>query len=240
MRKYLQPKQTHYFLTKAFGGSLLLGIVLLIIGLITGIFVSDADSIQGLAGKIIYTHVPAAWMALATFCTLGCFSLIALVWRISIISISTLSLARLSVLFSGLTLITGMIWAKPMWGTWWVWDARLTSMFFQFLLSLGILFMHPDYNLAEPQRRNAHIFSVIGLVNLPIIKGSVIWWNTLHQGSTVSLGKSWSIELSMAYPLFFIFAGYILLTIAIVSLDIRETLMRGHIYALQYRHLPTI
>lgn len=234
MKQLLQPKYANLMLIRLFQYTFGPGILLTSLAMFWAFWGAPEDSLQTSTSRILYVHVPAAWMSLFCFAGLGLCSLLALVWRIPLFSLSTLSLARLSAMFSALTLITGMLWAKPMWGAWWVWDARLTAMFLQFIMTLGIISLHPPFNIGEPQKRGAHIFALMGLVNLPIIKGSVIWWNTLHQGPTFTLNQS-HMDGSMTFALMFVFAGYFCLALAIVSLDIRATLLQQRIYTLMYR-----
>lgn len=234
MIRFAKPRNINFLLTKVYTYAFFIGFTLIALGLTWGIGFTPTDSIQGISAKIIYLHVPSAWASLFLFLLLGGASFISLIWRLPTVSLSTLSLARLSALFGALTLLTGMLWAKPMWGTWWVWDARLTATFIQFLLTLAIISLHPDHNVWSSQRRNAQIFSVIGLINLPIIKGSVIWWNTLHQGQTFSLTQSWNIDWEMAAPLFVIFIGFLSISLAIVSLDVRGSILWQRINTLRH------
>lgn len=234
MKRFFQPKFANLMLIRMFKMTFIPGVVITSLGIAWALWGAPQDSIQAYNSRILYVHVPAAWMALMTFLALGVLSLAALIWRLPLVALSTLSLARLSMLYSALTLITGMMWAKPMWGTWWVWDARLTTMFLQFLMTVSIVALHPQHNLGEPQKRSAHIFAVIGLINLPLIKGSVIWWNTLHQGATFDLSGG-NIDSAMGIAMFIVFLGYAALAVAITSLDIRTSLLQQRIVTLTYR-----
>ncbi len=180
-----------------FGAAILIGAV----GLYLGLVVAPADYLQGESVRILYIHVPCAWMGLFAYLFVAANAAIALVWRIRISEILAMCAAPIGAMFTALTLATGSLWGRPTWGTYWVWDARLTSELVLLFLYLGIIAL---YNAIDDRRRAARaagLLALVGVVNLPVIHYSVRWWSTLHQGESVSLmGKS-SIHPSMLWPL---------------------------------------
>ena len=180
-----------------FGAALLIGLV----GIYGGLVVAPADYQQSDAYRIIFIHVPCAWMGLFAYIFMAVNGFIALVWRIKISETLAMSSAPVGAFFTAITLATGSIWGKPMWGTWWTWDARLTSELVLLFLFLGVIGL---YNAIEDRRqaaRAAAFLALVGIVNVPIVHFSVSWWNTLHQGSTVRLLGPSRIDSSMLWPL---------------------------------------
>ncbi|MEO7013020.1 MAG: heme ABC transporter permease CcmC [Dokdonella sp.] len=180
-----------------FGAALLIGLV----GMYWGLFVAPADYQQSDAYRIIFIHVPCAWMGLFAYIFMAANAFIALVWRIKISEILAMTSAPVGAFFTAITLATGSIWGTPMWGTWWTWDARLTSELVLLFLFLGVIGL---YNAIEDRRqaaRAAGFLALVGIVNVPIVHFSVSWWNTLHQGSTVRLLGPSRIDSSMLWPL---------------------------------------
>ena len=180
-----------------FAAALLCGLV----GLYGGLVLAPADYQQSDAYRIIFIHVPCAWMGLFAYFFMAANAFIALIWRIKISEILAMASAPVGAIFTAITLATGSIWGKPMWGTWWTWDARLTSELVLLFLFLGVIGL---YNAIEERRqaaRAASFLALIGIVNVPIVHFSVSWWNTLHQGSTVRLLGPSRIDSSMLWPL---------------------------------------
>jgi heme exporter protein C len=176
-------------------------IVLAAVALYGGLVLAPADYQQGDAYRIIFIHVPSAWMSLFIYVSMAVAALIAMVWRIKLAEVIAMECAPIGAAFTLITLVTGSLWGKPMWGTWWTWDARLTSELVLLFLYLGVIGL---FNAIEDRRRAARaasLLALVGIVNLPIVHYSVIWWNTLHQGQTVNLlGKS-KIAPDMLWPL---------------------------------------
>ncbi|MGH8114590.1 MAG: heme ABC transporter permease [Rhodanobacteraceae bacterium] len=171
------------------------------IGLYGGLVLAPPDYQQGDAYRIIFIHVPSAWMSLFIYAGMAVAGLIALVWRIKLAEVIAMECAPIGAAFTLITLVTGSLWGKPMWGTWWTWGARLTSELVLFFLYLGVIGL---YNAFEDRRRGARaasLLALVGIVNLPIVHYSVVWWNTLHQGQTVNLFGHSSIAPSMLWPL---------------------------------------
>jgi heme exporter protein C len=199
------------------------------LGLYFALFASPPDYQQGEAVRIMYVHVPSAWMALGIYIFIGVMSAGAIIWRSPVaITIATCS-APIGATFTLICLITGSIWGKPVWGAWWVWDARLTSMLILFFLYIGYLALHDSYENKERAGKVSAIFALIGLVNIPIIKFSVEWWNTLHQPASIIRSGGVAIDGSMLRPLLLMFAGYIFFFLVILSIRIKTSLLESKI-----------
>ncbi len=182
----------------AFGIALLL----LVPGIYGALFVVPTDYKQGDSFRILYVHVPAAWSAMSIFVVMAVQAFIALVWRIKICETLAVAAAPVGAVFAVITLVTGSIWGRPTWGTWWEWDPRLTSMLVMFFLYLGVIALHNAIEDRRAAARAACFLALVGVVNVPIVHFSVHWWNSLHQGETINLlaGES-QMHYSMLWPL---------------------------------------
>ena len=176
-------------------------LVLGAIGLYGGLVVAPKDYQQGDAFRIIFIHVPSAWMSLFIYAFMAVNGFIALVWRIKLSETLAMAAAPVGAAFTAICLATGSIWGKPMWGTWWTWDARLTSELVLLFLYLGVIGLYHAIEDRRQAARAASFLALIGIVNLPIVHFSVKWWNTLHQGSTVKLFGPSLIDPRMLWPL---------------------------------------
>jgi len=200
-------------------------LLVIIVGLYQGLWVAPADYQQGDSYRIMFVHVPAAWMSMFIYIMMAGSAAIALIWRIKLADLFVISSAPIGASFTLLALLTGSIWGKPMWGTWWVWDARLTSELILLFIYVGIISL---YNAIEDKRTAAKavgILVLVGLVNIPIIHFSVEWWSTLHQGPTVSKLDAPSIHLSMLIPLLVMAVGFKLFYITIVLLRMQNHIL---------------
>ncbi len=215
------------------------GVVLTAIGLTWGLFYSPADWQQGEAVRIMYVHVPAAWLAMAGYSGLTVCSAISLVWRHPLADIAAAEISPVGAAFTALCLASGSLWGRPTWGTWWVWDARLTSVLVLFFLYLGHIALVQAFDDADRGARAGAILALVGAVNLPIIKFSVTWWNTLHQASSLSLFSAPKMYVGMLLPLLISALGYTALFVAIVTSRIRsgiqERRVRGLLLAVAER-----
>ncbi|MFN3963933.1 MAG: heme ABC transporter permease CcmC [Silanimonas lenta] len=179
-----------------------IALVLLLPAVYGGLFVVPTDYKQGDAFRILYVHVPAAWAAMSIFVAMAVQAFIALVWRIKLCEVLAVSSASVGAIFAAITLVTGAIWGRPTWGTWWEWDPRLTSMLVMFFLYLGVIALHGAIEDRRAAARAACFLALIGLVNVPIVHFSVDWWNSLHQGRTISIVRGESqMHPSMLWPL---------------------------------------
>jgi len=175
-------------------------VVLAMCGLYLGLFRAPPDYLQGESFRIMYIHVPAAWMSMMIYGLMAVMGFIALVWRIRIAEILAMSSAPVGAAFTLAALISGALWGRPTWGAYWVWDARLTSELVLLFLYLGVMGLYNAFDEPRKAARAACLLALVGAVNLPIIHYSVQWWNTLHQGSSISVTGS-SIHPSMLWPL---------------------------------------
>jgi len=210
--------------------TLCLMIILLSIGLYTGLFVSPPDYQQGDAMRIMYIHVPASWMALFVYGFLALMSLFAIVWRHPLAEILAISAAPIGALFTVLSLLTGSLWGKPMWGTFWVWDARLTSVLVLLFLYGGYWALYKAYSQPDQGIRAASLLALVGVINLPIIKGSVEWWNTLHQPASLTKFSNPSVHSSMLTPLFLMTGAYLCYFISMLILRTYTELNKRKIF----------
>ena len=185
----------------------LAAVILLGLGLWQGLFVAPADYQQGDSFRILYIHVPAAWMSLFVFGLMAFYSAIALVWRIKLCEILAMACAPIGAAFTLITLATGSIWGKPMWGTWWDWDPRLTTELILLFLYLGVSGLYGAIDDRRAAARAAGLLSIVGVALLPIIRYSVEWWNSLHQGQTISLLGGSKMDSSMLLPLWLMVAA---------------------------------
>src|SRR5690242_13962348 len=207
-------------------------VVLTAVGLVWGLFFAPADWQQGDAVRIMYVHVPAAWLASAGYMALAACSLVALVWRHPLADLAAVEIGPVGACFTALCLATGSLWGKPMWGAWWVWDARLTSVLILFFLYLGHIALVRAFDDVQRGYRAGAILALVGVVNLPIIKFSVDWWNTLHQPATIGFTGAPSMYIGMLWPLLFSALGYTLGFAAIVLARTRAAVMERRIRAL--------
>jgi heme exporter protein C len=211
--------------------------VVLALGLYLALFVAPADYQQGEAVRIMYVHVPSAWMASAVYALMAVASAVALIWRHPLADIAAQSAAPLGAAFTLLCLVTGSLWGEPMWGTWWVWDARLTSVLVLFFLYLGYIALVHAFD--EPGRgaRAGAILALVGIVNLPIIKFSVDWWNTLHQPASVFRLGGPTIDSSMLWALLLMALGFTLFFATLLLIRMRTLLIAAKIRALRLSSL---
>jgi heme exporter protein C len=207
-------------------------LVLTVAGLIWGLFFAPADWQQGDAVRIMYIHVPSAWLGSAGYMALAVCSVLSLVWRHPLADLAALEIGPVGAGFTALCLATGSLWGKPMWGAWWVWDARLTSMLVLFFLYLGHIALVRAFD--DPQRgyRAGAILALVGVVDLPIIKFSVQWWNTLHQPDSITLTGSPTMYAGMLWPLLVCALGFTFAFAAIVTARLRAAVMERRIRAL--------
>ncbi len=195
------PPHFYAFADKLMPWMTVLFLLLAIPGLYLGLFVAPADYQQGDSYRIIYIHVPAAWMSLFIYVLMAIAGGIALIWRMKLAEVFLISSAPIGASFTFIALVTGSLWGKPMWGTWWVWDARLTSELILLFLYLGVISLYGAIEDRRTASRAVAILAIVGVVNIPIIHYSVEWWNTLHQGPTVAKADKPSIHISMLIPL---------------------------------------
>ena len=198
----------------------------LALGLYLAFFVAPADYQQGQTVRIMYVHVPAAWLAMFCWGTMTLAALGSLVWRHPLADAAQKAAAPLGAAFTFVCLVTGSLWGKPMWGTWWVWDARLTSVLVLFIMYLGLIALWRSIDEPAKAGRAAAILTLVGSINLPIIKFSVDWWNTLHQPASVFRVGGPTIHPSMLWPLLTMAIGMTLLFITLHLMATRNEVLR--------------
>lgn len=200
--------------------------VLILTGLVWGLAFAPADYQQGNSYRIIFIHVPAASLAMGGYLMLAVCGLISLVWRVKTAEMVAAAAAPVGAWFCFLALVTGSLWGKPTWGTYWVWDARLTSMLILFFLYAGVMALQSAYEDAAQGGKAAAILALVGVVNLPIIKYSVQWWNTLHQGSTFRITERPTMPPEMYLPLLVMLLGLYCFFAAVVLMRSRHQILR--------------
>jgi heme exporter protein C len=200
--------------------------ILLIIALTFALILSPPDYLQGDSVRIMYVHVPSAWIGLASFTSIALLSILNFIFKIKNLNLITKSIAPLGLMFTCLAIVTGSLWGQPTWGTWWAWDARITSMV---VLSIFyILFILAQKLIEQEDKANkvSNIIAIIGLVNIPVIKYSVDWWNTLHQPSSIKLDGTSSIHPSMLLPLMLMLLVLLLYCALILLMKYKTEIIR--------------
>ena len=199
-------------------------IALTLVGLYWALIKSPPDYQQGESVRIMYVHVPAAWMSLFIYVVMAVAGAIGLIWQIKLANVVASVSAPIGAAFTFLALVTGAVWGKPMWGTWWVWDARLTSELILLFLYLAYMSLNNAFDNPKTAAKASSVLAIVGLVNIPIIYYSVEWWNSLHQGSSVSVTKV-SMQIDMFYALLLISFAFKFLYGALVLMRSRDELL---------------
>ncbi len=202
------PKWFYQIANRLIPWFVVITVLLFAVGLLLGLAMSPPDYQQGNTVRIMYIHVPAAYMSMMVYVVMALSGAIGLIWRIKMAHIVSVSCASIGAIFTFLALLTGAIWGKPTWGTYWFWDARLTSELILLFLYLGFMALHNAFDDKKSADKAAAVLALVGLVNIPIIHFSVEWWNTLHQGATLSKFEKPSLEVSMLWPLLIMIAAF--------------------------------
>ena len=213
-------------------------VFVLALGLGWSLLLAPPDYQQGESVRIMFIHVPSAWMALSVYLFVAVASAVALVWRHPLAEIAAQAAAPVGAAFTLVCLATGSLWGRPMWGTWWVWDARLTSVLVLFFLYLGYIALVNAFDDASRGGRAGSLLALVGVVNLPIIKFSVDWWNTLHQPASVFRLGGPTIDVSMLVPLLLMALGFALLFALLLLLRMRTALNERKLRALRLCRAP--
>tara|TARA_B100001741_G_scaffold305388_1_gene297557 strand:- start:556 stop:1260 length:705 start_codon:yes stop_codon:yes gene_type:complete len=206
-----------------------------IIGLYFSLLVSPPDYIQGDSMRIMYIHVPSAWLSLFSYTILAASCVAWFVYRNPIFNLIAKSIAPIGAALTLIALVTGSIWGKPTWGVWWVWDARLTSMLILFFLYLAYILLWQSISNQETASKISAALGIIGFINIPIIKFSVDWWNTLHQPASISKLSSPSIDINMLIPLLIMTLGYMLFLITLFLIKLRTEIIDQKILRLSIK-----
>ena len=200
--------------------------VLLLVALSFALILSPPDYLQGDSVRIMYVHVPSAWIGLASFTSIALLSIANFLFKIKNIKLITKSIAPIGLMFTCLAIVTGSLWGQPTWGTWWAWDARITSMLILALFYIGFIAAHKFISEQEKANKISSIVAIIGLINVPIIKYSVEWWNTLHQPASIKLIGSSTIHSSMLMPLMLMFLVLLLYCALIFLMKYKTEIIR--------------
>lgn len=203
------------------------------VGLYLALIVSPPDYQQGETVRIMYVHVPSAWMALFVYAVIALAAASLLIWRHPLAGIVARVSAPLGAGFTVLALATGSLWGKPMWGTWWEWDARMTSVLILLFLYLGLMALQNAFENAERGQKAAAVLALVGAINLPIIKFSVDWWNTLHQPASVTRIGVPAIHSSMLWPLLIMALGFTLYFLTLLMVRVKSEILAARIRALK-------
>jgi heme exporter protein C len=199
--------------------------LLILAGLFGGLVLAPPDYQQGDGFRIVYVHAPAAWLSMLVYGSMATAAAIGLVWRMKLAHAVAAASAPVGASFTALALATGSIWGKPMWGTWWVWDARLTSELLLLFLYAGVMALRSSIDDRDRADRASAVLAIVGIVNLPIIHYSVYWWNTLHQGSTLTkIGKP-SMAGDMLWPLLAMLLGFTFYYVAVLCVRLRAEIL---------------
>ena len=226
MLKNFNPSKAFFLTTKILKTLFFIFIVILIIGLTESLWISPEDYKQSHSVRIMYVHVPSAWISLGIFAFIGILSLFNFIFKNKNFSLIAKSLSTSGFVFCIIALVTGSIWGYPTWGTWWVWDARITSML---LLSIFYLMYILSWKVFEKninQEKISSIIAIIGMINVPIIKFSVDWWNTLHQNATVKIFSKSSIHPSMMLPLLIMTVAFALFSLIIFIMEYKAEVVK--------------
>jgi heme exporter protein C len=213
-----------------------LAVLLFAIGLPWALLYSPPDYLQKESARILYIHVPAAWMALGVYTVMGVASFVYLIWRHTLADVAARAAAPIGCAFAGLCLVTGSLWGQPTWGTWWVWDARLTSMLILFLTYVGYLALRAAIEDENRAALMAAILCLAGLLNIPIIRFSVEWWSSLHQGASIDVvkavqGKPQAMHATMLQPLLVMAAAHAALFASLLMAGMRTEIYRRQVQA---------
>lgn len=200
--------------------------ILFAVGLYCSFFIAPADYQQGESYRIMFIHVPSAWLSMIAYMVMAIAGVIALVWRIKVAEVTVMACAPIGAMFTAFALLTGSLWGKPMWGTYWVWDARLTSELVLLFLYIGVIALGATIEERRSAARACSILAIVGVVNIPIIHYSVVWWNTLHQGASVSKFDAPSIHISMLIPLLIMVVAFKAIFFLLLFMRSRTELLR--------------
>ena len=226
MFKYFEPNKIFSITSKAPKYVLFLFIVVLSIGLTEALILSPEDYKQSHSVRIMYVHVPAAWISLGIFSAITFLSIVGYIFKIRNFFLISKSLAPSGLVFNIIALVTGSIWGKPTWGTWWAWDARITSMLILALFYIMYLVAWRIFEDNDKAFKVTSIITILGIINVPIIKYSVDWWNTLHQPASINILSKSSIHISMLFPLMTMTAAFALFSLLIFLMKYNTELIK--------------
>lgn len=230
LHPYARPQAAYQLCGRFLPWCLSIALVCLLVGSVWGLLFAPADYQQGDSFRIIYIHVPAAIWSLGVYVSMAIAAFIGIVWQVRLSDLAASAMAPIGAVFTFIALVTGSIWGKPMWGAWWVWDARLTSELILLFLYLGVIALYHAFDDRKLAAKAAGILAIVGVVNVPIIHYSVEWWNTLHQGASISKFAKPSIASDMLWPLLINLAGFAFFFAAVTLIRLRSEIIisEGH------------
>lgn len=217
--QFASPKTYIVLVNKMYPYIFYFSLITYVIALVWGLAIAPADYVQGNSFRIMYLHVPASFLSQSLYFCMAIAALVFLVWKVKLAAYMVKAIAPIGALVTFIALISGSIWGIPTWGTWWQWDARITSTLILFIMYLGLISLHSSFTNFEKADKFISILVLVGVVNIPIIKKSVDWWSTLHQPASITLSDKPSIDPSMLYPLFASMIGFSGLIICLVILS---------------------
>ena len=222
----INPSKIFFWIEKLINFINSIFFILLVVALTFALILSPPDYLQGDSVRIMYVHVPSAWIGLASFTVIALLSALSFIFKIKNLNLITKSIAPIGLLFTCLAIITGSIWGQPTWGTWWAWDARITSMLVLSIFYVLFILAHKIIEKEDKAIKFSNVIAVIGLINIPVIRYSVDWWNTLHQPSSIKLDGTSSIHPSMLLPLMLMLLVLLLYCALILLMKYKTEIIR--------------
>ena len=237
LHKYANPARFLRIANTLFPWTVVASVGLLIAGLYMGLVISPGDYQQGDTVRIMFIHVPAAWMAMSVYTMMAVASAVGLIWKHPVADLSAKAAAPIGACFTFLALVTGSLWGQPMWGTYWVWDARLTSVLILFFLYLGYIALWEGFDDQSKAAKAAAILVLVGVINVPIIKFSVDWWNTLHQPASVATMEGPKIHSSILTPLLIMGGAYMCVFASLFIIRVKSEILGRRLRLLQLNRI---
>ncbi len=226
LHPYAKAEKTYQLCGRLLPWFAVFAVLSLVVGSVWGLAFAPADYQQGDSFRIIYIHVPSAMWSMGIYASMAIAAFIGLVWQLKLANMAAAAMAPIGAVFTFIALLTGAVWGKPMWGAWWVWDARLTSELILLFLYLGVIALYHAFDDEKTAAKAAGILAIVGVINLPIIHFSVEWWNTLHQGATITKFGKPAIALEMLWPLLLCIFGFAMFFAAVMMIRFRSEIIR--------------
>ena len=226
IHQFASPKTYMFQVERAYKFILYSSLIIYIVSLIWGLLFTQEDFVQGNSFRIIYLHVPASFLSQSLYISMAVASFVYIVWRVKLAAYLVISIAPIGALTTFIALTSGSIWGIPTWGTWWQWDARITSTLILFIMYLGLISLHSSFSNYEKADKLLSWLAIVGAINIPIIKKSVDWWSTLHQSASITLTEKPSIDPVMLYPLIGSIIGFFGLIICLIILSSKYQIIK--------------
>ncbi|OFC69041.1 heme ABC transporter permease [Alteromonas confluentis] len=230
LHPYAKPERAYQLCNTLLPWFALPAVVCLVVGTIWGLAYAPQDYQQGDSFRIIYIHVPSAMLSMSTYVAMAIAALVGMVWQWRTAYMAMIAMAPVGAVMTFIALLTGAAWGKPMWGAWWVWDARLTSELILLFLYFGVIALYTAFEDKQQAGKAAGVMALVGVVNIPIIHYSVEWWNTLHQGSTITKFDKPSIATEMLWPLLLNIFGFALFIALVTTMRLKNEIIRREMH----------